>query len=268
MNDLLAGLDNVEWARLRHAYGSAANVPVLIRDLRAGKPDACHELWACICHQGTRYEASVPAVPFILRLAATSDTPDRPAVVELLETLAIGVVDHPAHLGLDVAAWRHEVARLPPSVTGDAGQGMSTSPWALAAYDAVRMGTPTFCALLDDPDPTVRAASAHLLGWFPEEIDLTLPHLLDLLSSEPLGDEGLFDRVFPVTASVMRLAFGSEDIWWPPAFDELTPTQQHAIRALAELGERAWRREEFRTMLQVRCLPDDQKGCRLYAGMG
>ncbi|MEV6056252.1 hypothetical protein [Streptomyces sp. NPDC052107] len=67
-------LDRVAWPELHHAYGPADDVPGLLRALAAADEDAAteaeQELWSSIVHQGTVYEATVPAVPFLARLAA------------------------------------------------------------------------------------------------------------------------------------------------------------------------------------------------------
>ena len=59
---MLEQLDEVAWASLSHAYGSADDVPELIR--APASPDgelresALSELYGNIVHQGTRWEAT------------------------------------------------------------------------------------------------------------------------------------------------------------------------------------------------------------------
>jgi hypothetical protein len=71
--DALAGLDDVDWAGLRHAYGPAGDTPGLLRALVSESPakreHAVHELYGNIFHQGSRYEATAHAVPFLAGLA-------------------------------------------------------------------------------------------------------------------------------------------------------------------------------------------------------
>ncbi|MEU7837475.1 HEAT repeat domain-containing protein [Nonomuraea sp. NPDC049129] len=91
---MLASLDTIDWADLTHAYGRAKDVPDQIRALCSPDPGirdkALHSLYGNIFHQGTRFEASAHAVPFLLELVADPETPDRPAVLHLLTQLAIG----------------------------------------------------------------------------------------------------------------------------------------------------------------------------------
>src|SRR5262245_26322947 len=55
--DVLAGLDEIHWAGLEHAYGSAEDVPGLLRALRSASPEererAAYELYGNIFHQGS-----------------------------------------------------------------------------------------------------------------------------------------------------------------------------------------------------------------------
>jgi hypothetical protein len=86
--DPFAGLDfeAVDWAGLTHAYGSAEDVPALIRSLVSPDADERSEaldgLFGSICHQGTVYSASAPAIPFLARAAVVA--PDQRALIGLL----------------------------------------------------------------------------------------------------------------------------------------------------------------------------------------
>jgi hypothetical protein len=61
---------------LEHAYGSAADIPALLRQLETfPSSDNCRDepwftLWSSLCHQGDIYSASFAAVPHIIRIAA------------------------------------------------------------------------------------------------------------------------------------------------------------------------------------------------------
>jgi hypothetical protein len=67
-------LDTVDWAALTHAYGSAEDVPDLIRALYSADPEqvdeALGELFSCVLHQGSVYPATIEAVPFLAHAAA------------------------------------------------------------------------------------------------------------------------------------------------------------------------------------------------------
>jgi hypothetical protein len=57
---MLEGLEEIDWAALRHAYGPATDVPQWLRPLRSPDPEVrqwAREYWN-IVHQGTRYAAT------------------------------------------------------------------------------------------------------------------------------------------------------------------------------------------------------------------
>ncbi|MEV7782238.1 HEAT repeat domain-containing protein [Kitasatospora sp. NPDC088351] len=250
-NDPLAGLDTIDWAALGHAYGAADDVPGQLRALcgadEDGREKALIDLYGNIFHQGSRYQASAVAVPFLARMAADASLPGRPEVLGLLASLAIGYDE--AHLpgGVDVAGCRRETAEFrakgPARIRAEydawvaeaAGEGerrvreirreafdfddqLRYLETELGVYDAVRAEVPGLRALLDDGDPAVRAATAYLLAWFPEEAAPTLPRLLRLLDREPvpavlatalvaaglLGDAELVERLRPFLATEDR----------------------------------------------------------------
>ena len=90
---MLDRLDSIPWQHLHHAYGSAEDVPGLLRALtKSGKQqeDALGELFGNIWHQGTVYEASPYAVPFLVELAAEPSLTLRGEILGLIGALANG----------------------------------------------------------------------------------------------------------------------------------------------------------------------------------
>ncbi|UWQ04486.1 hypothetical protein [Aliiroseovarius crassostreae] len=91
---VFAGLDDVPWATFEHAYGSAEDVPGLIRDLVSEDADranaALDALYGNIWHQGTVYPASAPAVPYLIE-ALDHVSPDiQAALLTLLGDMSEG----------------------------------------------------------------------------------------------------------------------------------------------------------------------------------
>lgn len=131
----------MDWASVDAAYGPAVAVPGLLRDLadpdRARRSEAIFELWGCLCHQGTVYEASAAAAPLVLEAARLPGLESQ----ERTQLLALVV-----HIGLgEDTTWRgytpwpvvQECARvvesLLPALTGLALEGLTEArPWALA----------------------------------------------------------------------------------------------------------------------------------------
>ncbi|WP_030694015.1 HEAT repeat domain-containing protein [Streptomyces globisporus] len=147
------GVDAVDWAGLRHNYGSAEEIPGLLRRCAGPDPDdaddASSELLNLLFHQGGWIcSAASAALPFMLRLAATPQVPSRRAMLELVATLA-------------AEAGRVEARFLDPG-------------WASAWERAL----PEVLRLLDDPGPEIRRAAADVLGACESPGELLLPGLL------------------------------------------------------------------------------------------
>jgi hypothetical protein len=66
-----------DWASLRHAYGSAEDLPELLAALASGRGPALDALYTRICHQGRVYSASFAALPVLAQIAARLGPPDR-----------------------------------------------------------------------------------------------------------------------------------------------------------------------------------------------
>ena len=206
----LDGLDTIDWGSLTHAYGTAEDVPGLLRDLRSDDPEvveaALEWLFSNIFHQGTRYQASSYAVPFLLELAADPAVRQRHAIVQLLAALAIG--DSQGHVAtrFPIAWLREEVAQLPQEVgqaltrqmnewlASDRHDGATEFPLsqpelrllearhALAAYDAVLQGVPVIAALCNDADAELAGNAVYALAWFPERAEEIVPVLAGLVA--------------------------------------------------------------------------------------
>jgi hypothetical protein len=66
---------------LRHAYGSAEDVPGLLRGLASADPvereTALDGMYGAVHHQGEVYDSTLACVPFLLALVASGDVADR-----------------------------------------------------------------------------------------------------------------------------------------------------------------------------------------------
>ena len=89
---LLDAVAAVRWDELYHAYGPAADVPMQLRAVIVGDEGTREEAWwnlfGNIHHQGTIYEATVPAVPILLGLAGWAEYPDRALALMMLREVA------------------------------------------------------------------------------------------------------------------------------------------------------------------------------------
>lgn len=93
-DNVFTGIDEVDWASLRHAHGSAEDVPALLRGLaspdRTEREDALDRMYGVVHDQGAVYDSTLACVPFLLALAGSEEVPERGDIVELL--VSIGAV--------------------------------------------------------------------------------------------------------------------------------------------------------------------------------
>jgi len=175
----LDGLDEIDWKSLEHAYGSAHNVPTILRGLLA-EEEQVHSLGAlygALYHQGSLYSSTPYAVPFLVRIATSPTTPGRDEVLVYLATLTHRerwfAIPRPEPLGPREAAAPESLARADE-------QGRL---WD-ATCAAIAREAEALVALLEDRSPRVRAAAAFVLGCLPEARTSLQPSLRVAIARE------------------------------------------------------------------------------------
>jgi hypothetical protein len=143
----VTNLDSPVWSQLQHAYGSAEDIPPLLRQLSSDpRPQSDYQeepwfsLWSALCHQGDVYTASYAAVPHVVEIGIKAAGPihasffQLPACVEVARLTGRG----PA-IGPDLApayfaslAKLHECAFVHARDSWDGDMAMSVAA-ALAA---------------------------------------------------------------------------------------------------------------------------------------
>src|SRR5262245_22261906 len=153
-------LDRIPWKDLTHAYGSAEDVPGLLRALKTASPDLrgdespLWQLFGNIWHQGTVYEATAYAVPFLIELAIDRRTPDRAGILALLAEIAKGSSYRDVHGNmLDDADFEERKE--------------GELQWVANAHEAVAKGFSAFLQITNE-STDVRYAAAHVMVQFPE----------------------------------------------------------------------------------------------------
>src|SRR5262249_20568719 len=155
-------------------------------------------MYGNIFHQGTRYEATAYAVPFLLEVMADPDGQGRAEVLGLLSAIATGYDEGWLPDPLPIAEYRRaaeggEALLASAARPGDDDYDEESGDFAfvdglseedqnrmytfveVAAYDAVRSGVPLFRSLL--ADPSLRIGAAYALAAFPEDAAFVLPAL-------------------------------------------------------------------------------------------
>ncbi len=167
-------LDDRSWSDLRHAYGSAENVPGLLRQLRAlpratdARAEPYFSLWSALCHQGQVYTASYAAVPHIVDALLTWPTTVHDSPLQLVVCIEIARAQGrgPAVPGALENSYGAALRRLAGVVQAAAGLALSEGPCrVVAAALAVANGHPRLAeaileleaGLLDD-----------FMGWVAE----------------------------------------------------------------------------------------------------
>ncbi|UXY25086.1 HEAT repeat domain-containing protein (plasmid) [Streptomyces cynarae] len=222
------GLDDIDWASMERAYGSAEEVPALLWALRS--PDAVERrkaldrFYGAVHHQGSVYPPTAASLPFLFELAADGATPERAAVVALLvsigrESLERGFEDDGT-----------EIEYYPP-------MGYAQAVAFLRERGA------QFAELSRDPDPDVRLAAIGGLGLFLDDARQAAAMLRERLAAE----QGIAARLQIVEAAAtlaLRMPAASQQVMDWLAELATDPAQNPATR-LAALVQRA------------RCAPDE-----------
>lgn len=177
---MLEKLDQIHWKSLIHAYGSAKDVPELIRDLTSFeenlRENAWHSLYSNIWHQGTICEAAARAVPFLLELLEYESVPDRHLILNYLFYLANGLT-YFEQFDFDEFDFDDD--------DDETFQINDKVDWIKETRLAVRTGIPTYVKLLNHVDPMIRSSAAFLLGKIGEQTEEVYQQLRDLLQNEP-----------------------------------------------------------------------------------
>lgn len=202
----LSGLDEVAWGELTHAFGTAQDIPDVLRAVASADRHARREAFRCLYgnlyHQGSTYSATVAAVPFLLRVLACPAEGAELDVLQYLSTicerdtqviraalpaeaLLTGIAARPDEVGLEARRVMACLARVSPSAADQlhgyvrhAPDPVTRADWLL--WIAELADAPRWRALLTEhlasPEPWVRLASAISLL----ELDVAAEGVLDV----------------------------------------------------------------------------------------
>ncbi|MDX3067231.1 PBS lyase [Streptomyces clavifer] len=174
---MFAGIDEVDWASMEHAYGPADDVPGLLQGLASADPaereSALDGMYGAVHHQGDVYACTLACIPFLFELVVDPGIQDRGSVVELLTSIGGIDLDEDDEDDLDE-----------DEIEGAANYAMAAA--------AVTAGAGVFFELIADEDPGVRLAA---------------PLALATLHSHPVRVLALLRERLPVEADdEVRLA--------------------------------------------------------------
>ena len=154
---IVGAIDAIRWTELWHAYGPAGDVDGQLIAAALGdeqtRKTAWWELFGNIHHQGTIYEATVPAVPIIARVASWRDYPDRVEAIAFLTAVAQAE---------GVVVWRYDDGNQ--IVHDKERQELLTSELRAQMYE---LSSAALESWRDEPDEVKRALLL-LLAYMPE----------------------------------------------------------------------------------------------------
>jgi hypothetical protein len=186
--EVLRGLDAVDWGSLAHAFGPASGVPDLLRGLVSDDADArssaYEEFSNTVWHQGTLYSASPRVAPFLIAMLRSPQTPDHRLPAILLALLADGSSWLQVHATGDsptdecFRAWLAEEGR-------DLAAEMAREQrWVEETRLAVGEVVPLLVPFLRDAESGVREVVAYGLARYPQRAEALLPPLRAALCQE------------------------------------------------------------------------------------
>ena len=184
---MLERLDEIDWSTLVHAYGEASDVPGLIRALvspDAEERDSAYgELFANIWHQGTVYEASVHALPFLIDLLEAGGTPERESLALLVASIMSGRGYFEVHFAKDrINPFTGKP--VDPSVDIDA-RLLEEKKVVAGVRERGARAVPLLLPFLKDEVGDVRSGVAQALAEYPSQAASTAPAIRAALAVEP-----------------------------------------------------------------------------------
>jgi hypothetical protein len=182
---VLDGLDDIHWSQLTHAYGSAADVPDLVRSLLSTdekqRRGAIWALYGSIYHQGTVYEAIAAAVPFLYELLVADDVLGKSEIAGLIASIADGRGYLEVHVPGDEQYFRDRCKEEGKSLE----QEMAHEATVIASVRrAATVGLRHLIPYLADPNAETRLLVALALGNYPEHASASIQPLEKVLASE------------------------------------------------------------------------------------
>lgn len=140
----MIALDSPKWSSLSHAYGTASDIPGLLRQLEHYPPQTDYKdepyfsLWSSLCHQGDVYTASYAAVPHILSLA--SHAPERITFDYLLLPTSIEIARGKGRgpaVPLELAENYHNAFQTIPAIIGEIKAARLNELWTRTCAGAL-----------------------------------------------------------------------------------------------------------------------------------
>jgi hypothetical protein len=190
---MLEGLTKIDWTKLTHAYGEASDVPELITSLASKdeeeRKSALWELYGNIFHQGTRYEATPYAIPFIFELIRDPQILDKANLIKFTVDLALGYPEAFLPKGPNVEDWAFDAEQLKEE---EEAKGLDDidEDWLkhidafINSYKSVLKEVPTYYKFLASKDSALKIMAIFAIAWFREVASESANKIRPLIAKE------------------------------------------------------------------------------------
>ncbi len=168
----MISLNDPRWSELQHAYGAAANIPELLKqltDLPSSEEDKepWFSIWSALAHQGDVYSASFAAVPHVIDALASAPLRADSSYFQFPAWVEVCRVKNGVSVPEDIAPTYFEsLSRLPALVAAAASRKWDEGflRCALSAVAAAK-GQPAVAAAVLELSPEV---AGEFMEWFDE----------------------------------------------------------------------------------------------------
>src|SRR5579883_519172 len=246
MLSLQEQLNQIPWEALKHAYGPATDTPMhllaLLSENEEEREKALTRLWASICHQGSVYEASAVAAPFLIQILEQVPDEQKPPLLDLLDGLAVRHWYAGRDLmKLTMVDTKHQRWRSSEQFLRE-GNHYHKPEWMASSHASVSEGIPVFLALLQstNQETVCKALALGCLGdllaeqapeWEEYERLIALPSN-QVHSSVRLAAAATFAKYHPGKATPELINILVENMLQPGLLD---------LQVLSQLGmPRGW----------------------------
>ncbi|OJJ19247.1 hypothetical protein BKI52_20765 [marine bacterium AO1-C] len=168
-------LYEVAWQNTTHAYGAATDVPQLLMKICVSdseiRKSAWWHLYGNLFHQGTRYPATVEAIPFFIELLDYEGVPAKEKILQYLTHCLLGYPEYYIH--------------QPPNYETDFFNTTYDEDGVMRGlYEAIAQGISRYTRFLAEGNDEEKQASIFLLAWFYPLKDKILPALKYFIEEE------------------------------------------------------------------------------------
>lgn len=188
---MLEGLEDVPWADLQHAYGSAADVPDLLRKLLDPDPkvrdDVLSHLYSNVFHQGTRFPAASNVIPFLIEMCASPVVPNRYDLLRFWGSLITGYFSIRQRPCWGDGERIHEYGEVRKADLEMSEEEASFWEVLHQIYRESLEGHGLLCDLLADEEFELRVGAAWVLACLPTMAGASVPKLEAQVRAESSG---------------------------------------------------------------------------------